>query len=219
MINHLIHIDHTITESLQSQIRRNMVEGILIGSFLPGAKLPSSRKLAKQLSVSRNTIVLVYQNLIDEGYIVTKERSGIFVNDNINQGKVIAAKQISVDQNETSLDSSLPHQYKFKGAISTTPLSVNLANWRKYEYPFIDGKFDSSLYPIKEWRDANNRANATCEIYQWSELQCLQDDPMLLDEIRTKILPRRGIQASREEILITVGSQQALSLVTKVICR
>ena len=66
MINHLIHIDHDADESLQSQIRSKMVEGILVGSFPANSKLPSSRKLAKQLKVSRNTIVLVYQTLIDE---------------------------------------------------------------------------------------------------------------------------------------------------------
>ena len=87
MISHLIHIDHHSDESLQSQIRRNMVDSILVGSFLPNSKLPSSRKLAEQLNVSRNTVVLVYQTLLDEGYIVSKERSGIFVSNEISQVK------------------------------------------------------------------------------------------------------------------------------------
>lgn len=216
LISHLIHIDHTVEESLQSQIRRNLVEGILVGSFLAGSKLPSSRKLAAQLSVSRNTIVIVYQNLIDEGYIVTRERSGIFVNDNINQGRVDDKITPNLLENTKLNKQKTGNQYRFKGAVSATYSNSCPANWRDYRYPFMDGKFDSSLYPIKEWRDANNRANATCEIYQWSELQGKQDDPMLLDEIRTKILPRRGVQASRDEILITVGSQQALHLITQL---
>lgn len=213
MVHHLIHIDHSLDESLQSQIRRNMVEGILVGSFLPGTKLPSSRKLAKQLEVSRNTVVLVFQNLIDEGYIISKERSGIYVNENIHQGRV---SRVNSPSHEASLKASANNNHRFKGALSTTNSTSCPPNWRQYTYPFMDGKFDSSLYPIKEWRDANNRANATCEIYQWSDLQGEQDDPMLLDEIRTKILPRRGIQARREEILITVGSQQALHLITQL---
>ena len=213
MVHHLIHIDHSLDESLQSQIRRNMVEGILVGSFLPGTKLPSSRKLAKQLEVSRNTVVLVFQNLIDEGYIISKERSGIYVNENIHQGRVT---RVNSPFHEAPLIESTNNNHRFKGALSTTNSTSCPPNWRQYTYPFMDGKFDSSLYPIKEWRDANNRANATCEIYQWSDLQGEQDDPMLLDEIRTKILPRRGIQARRDEILITVGSQQALHLITQL---
>ena len=42
--------------------------------------LPSSRELAQQLQVSRNTIVLAYQRLVDEGYLISRERQGYFVN-------------------------------------------------------------------------------------------------------------------------------------------
>jgi len=211
MISRLIHIDATSDDSLQSQIRHKLVEGILVGSFAAGTKLPSSRKLATQLGVSRNTVVLVYHSLLDEGYIESRERSGIYVSDQISQGKV------EFNQLKPSFDDSSTNNYhRFKGALATTNATSCPQNWHKYNFPFIDGKFDSSLYPVKEWREANNKANTTREIYQWSELQGAEDDPMLLDEIRTKILPRRGIQANRDEILITVGSQQALHLICQL---
>ena len=204
---HLIHVDGSLKESLQYQIRQKMVEGILAGSFAVGSRLPSTRKLAKQLSVSRNTVVLVYQSLLDEGYIVSRERSGIYVSDEFQKGRI----NIQLHP-ESQNNSKVDNRYRFKGALATTNATSSPPNWRKYRYPFIDGKFDSSLYPVKEWRDATHRANATNEIVQWSELHGLEDDPMLIDEIRTKILPRRGIQSAANEILITVGNQQALHL-------
>lgn len=211
MIDRLIHIDASLDDSLQSQIRQKLVEGILVGSFAAGTKLPSSRKLAQQLSVSRNTVVLVYQTLLDEGYIESRERSGIYVSEDVHQGKVEPIEQ------QTSFNAKAGNnQQRFKGAVSVTNATSCPASWRLFPYPFIDGKFDSSLYPVKEWREANSKANATNEIYHWSELHGNNDDPMLLDEIRTKILPRRGIQASQEEILITVGTQQALHLITQL---
>jgi len=210
MISRLIHIDPSSDESLQSQIRQKLVEGILVGSFRPGAKLPSSRKLAEQLAVSRNTVVLVYQTLMEEGYIVTRDRSGIFVSEDIARRSVLAKPQSLF--NHQSRDNA----HRFKGAIASTTSVSSPQNWQSYSYPFIDGKYDSSLYPVKEWREANSKANATREIVQWSKLQGFEDDPMLLDEIRSKILPRRGIQAEREEILITTGAQQALHLVTEL---
>jgi len=211
MISRLIHIDATSDDSLQSQIRHKLVEGILVGSFAPGTKLPSSRKLAIQLGVSRNTVVLVYQSLLDEGYIESRERSGIYVSDQVSQGKVeFNQLQPSYD------DSSTNNHHRFKGALATTNATSCPQNWHKYNFPFIDGKFDSSLYPVKEWREANNKAHTTKEIYQWSELHGAEDDVMLLDEIRTKILPRRGIQANLNEILITVGTQQALHLICQL---
>ncbi|NRB25646.1 PLP-dependent aminotransferase family protein [Shewanella sp.] len=216
MISRLIHIDPELSDSLQQQIRQKLVEGILVGSFAPGRKLPSSRKLAQQLKVSRNTVVLVYQSLLDEGYIISRERSGIYVSDEVRRGQVskpMASKITGVNaQNLAGSD----NRHRFRGAVAETNSASCPSNWQDFPYPFIDGKFDSALYPVKEWRDASRRANATEEIYLWSELQGAQDDPKLLDEIRTKILPRRGIQASRDEILITVGSQQALHLVTEL---
>lgn len=210
MNSRLIHLEPKNDESLQSQIRQKLVEGILVGSFASGSKLPSSRKLAKQLEVSRNTVVLVFQALIDEGYLESRERSGIYVSNDLEYGKVAISKPASFDTNASI------NKHRFKGAIATTNATSCPSNWRSFPYSFIDGKFDSSLYPVKEWREANKKANATQEIYKWSESQGKQDDAMLLDEIRTKILPRRGIQASRDEILITAGSQQALYLLTQL---
>lgn len=210
MISRLIHIDPDKDETLQSQIRQQIVEGILVGSFPPCCKLPSSRKLATQLGVSRNTVVLVYESLLDEGYIVTKDRSGIYVSEELNKGKT--AHPAPSLYNHKVRD----NLHRFKGALATTNYHSNPQNWHDYKYPFIDGKYDTSLYPVKEWREANAKANTTREIYQWSKLQGMEDDPMLLDEIRSKILPRRGIQAERQEILITAGSKQALHFITEL---
>ena len=50
--------------SLQGQIRRMLVAAILDGQLPPQTALPSSRELADQLSVARNTVVLAYQQLL-----------------------------------------------------------------------------------------------------------------------------------------------------------
>ncbi|WP_068547425.1 PLP-dependent aminotransferase family protein [Thalassotalea crassostreae] len=211
MLNRLIYLDAKLSESLQSQLRQKLVEGILVGSFAAGSKLPSSRKLAQQLNISRNTVVLVYQALLAEGYIESRERSGIFVSEEINRGKVEFVDS-DIKYNPKQSD----NQRRFKGAIAATNAASCPADWQNYSFPFIDGKFNSSLYPVKEWREAVIKANSTRELYLWGQLKSGEDDPMLLDEIRTKILPRRGIQASRDEILITVGTQQALHLITQL---
>ena len=46
---------------LQAQVRQMLVSAILDGHIPPGAALPSCRKLARQLNVARNTVVLAYQ--------------------------------------------------------------------------------------------------------------------------------------------------------------
>lgn len=79
----IIYIDPDNPVNLQNQIRQKIVDGIVNGAFPPGMKLPSSRKLARQLEVARNTVVASYQQLIADGYLVSRQRSGIFVSEEI----------------------------------------------------------------------------------------------------------------------------------------
>jgi GntR family transcriptional regulator/MocR family aminotransferase len=74
MLDHLIiNLDPEGDASLQAQLRQSVVEAILSRAILPGDKLPSSRALADQLGISRNTVVLAYQALIDTGFIEARE--------------------------------------------------------------------------------------------------------------------------------------------------
>ena len=84
----IIYIDPDNPINLQNQIRQKIVDGIVNGAFPPGMKLPSSRKLARQLEVARNTVVASYQQLIADGYLVSRHRSGIFVSEEILKTRV-----------------------------------------------------------------------------------------------------------------------------------
>ena len=70
---------------------------------------------------------------------------------------------------------------------------------------------------MHEWREACRYALGGGDIAVWSAASGGLDDPMLIEELRTKILPRRGINARAEEILITVGAQQALYLLAELL--
>lgn len=212
MTNAIIYLDPNSGLNLQSQIRQKLVEAILKGTFPAGHRLPSSRKLAQQLEVARNTVVLAYQQLIDEGYLIARERSGLYINEKILEHRVGF---------EGKLPSPRPASPFWRNRLKTSvPLEREFAcppNWQQYPYPFIEGQFDQSLYPVKEWREANRLALGVRDINEWAGETGDIDDPMLVNEIRRKILPRRGIQATPDEILITVGTQQALHLVVELL--
>jgi GntR family transcriptional regulator/MocR family aminotransferase len=206
----IIYLDPASALSLQNQIRQRLVDGILNGSFPPGMKLPSSRKLAGQLEVARNTVVAAYQALIADGYLVSRQRSGIFVNEEILETRVGHSGEGSLAaqaENEAWARrvKSLPARWR---EVHDQP------NWRHYPYPFIDGKFDTTLFPLAEWREANRLALSVADVNDWATGSGDTDDPKLIDEIRTKILTRRGIQAGQDEILITMGTQNSLYLVS-----
>ena len=194
----IIYINPDHSMSLQLQIRQKLVDGIINGVFPPGMKLPSSRKLARELSVARNTVVAAYQQLIADGYLVSRQRSGIFVNEEMLQSRVAVGSERLVPDRAKSEAREPP-------------------NWSHYPFPFIDGKFDSTLFPLAEWREASRLSLSVADVVDWSTGSGDADDPQLIEEIRTKILTRRGIQATSDQILITMGTQNGLYMVSQLL--
>ncbi len=209
----IIYIDPEQSMNLQNQIRQKLVDGILNGSFAPGMKLPSSRKLAQQLDVARNTVVASYQQLIADGYLVSRQRSGVFVNEEMLQARV--------GHRDDSSPAAKAETAAWKRRVKELPARWrevhDQPNWRQYPFPFIDGKFDASLFPLAEWREASRLSLSVSDSKDWSTGSGDADDPMLVEQIRTKILTRRGIQADSDEILITMGTQNSLYLVSQLL--
>ncbi len=212
MSDALIYLDPESDLSLQAQIRQKLVEAITKGAFPPGRRLPSSRKLSEQLGVARNTVVLAYQQLVDEGFLVSRERSGLYVSETLDRDRVGFEGRVK----STSVPSSFWRD-RIRGSVPPAAEFSCPPNWRQYPFPFLEGQYDHSLYPLREWREASRLALGVREVHEWAGESGELDDRMLVEEIRTKILPRRGIQARADEILITVGTQQALQLAVELL--
>ena len=71
----LVHIRRNEYASLQTQIREALVAAILDSQLARDEPIPSTRKMAKSLGVSRNTVVLAYQGLLDDGYLAARDAS------------------------------------------------------------------------------------------------------------------------------------------------
>lgn len=209
----LIFLDSDSVLSLQDQVRRKLVEAACAGAFPPGRRLPSSRALAAQLGVARNTVTLAYQKLLDEGLFVSRERSGIYIDQDMVRG-LTAVETVAGGRDPVRKSR---WRRRFKTGDGGDPAARRTPNWHQYPYPFIDGVFDASLFPVAEWREASRQALTVEDISQWATDAGDADDPMLIEEIRTKVLPRRGIQARPDEILITVGTQQGLALLGQML--
>ena len=198
--------------SLQDQIRQMLVSAILDGQVAPRMPVTSCRKLATQLGVARNTVVLAYQQLADEGYLVARERSGYFVNPDILDRRVSGQRHApSRDTSSLSWDT----RFRFKPSVQRN--IVKFPDWQRYPYPFVYGQFDPSRFPIADWRECCVKVLGAMEIRDWAPDFVTRDDSALVDQIRTRVLPRRVIWASTDEIVITVGAQQALYLLADLL--
>src|SRR5690606_29094931 len=75
----LIKISSDSSQTLQAQIRQAIVSAILDRQIAPSMPLPSCRILADKLGVARGTVVLAFQQLVDQGFLIARERRGHFV--------------------------------------------------------------------------------------------------------------------------------------------
>jgi len=198
--------------TLQGQIRQMLVTVILDGHLPFDASLPSSRELADQLGVARNTVVLAYQQLVDEGYLISRERSGHFINPDILEGRHAPKRESRVQEGA---------QPNWAERLARRPSAqrniVKPSDWQRFEFPFIYGQFDSALFPTSDWRECCLKALSVMEIRDWAPDLIARDDELLVQQIRTRVLPRRGVWAATDEIVITMGAQQALYLLADLL--
>lgn len=198
--------------SLQIQLRSRILHLIQTGLLPPNAKMPSTRKLSAELSVSRNTVSLAYQHLIGDGHLYTRARSGIFVSPGFKRH--IPSRPLIIG--EANQETGTVASARLNPPDPTSRRFRCPPDWDRYQYPFIEGRYDRSLFPVPEWREVSRLALGVKEVEQWSIGNDEADDEMLVDAIRSTLLSRRGIEAKRDEILITVGEQQGLYLLSKL---
>ena len=205
----LLHLQPAAQTSLQSQIREKLVSAILGGQLSADERLPSSRHLAKALGVSRNTVTLAYQGLMDDGFLIGKERSGYYVN----------AEAIDFKQPDTKPHTGAGIDWS-RRLTSRPSRQANISkplDWQTYTYPFIYGQVDHNLFPINEWRECSREALGKRWLGAWTNDTWAHDDPLLVEQIRRRILPRRGIMADDDEILVTLGAQNGLYIAARLL--
>ena len=199
---------------LQLQLRAVVVDAILDGRLAPGAALPSSRELALALGLSRNTVSASYRQLVDEGFIQARPRHGVFVADVPRQPMAPAA-----DSHWATASGQRPPAWpaRLLRSLSGRPTLSKPEAWAAYRYPFVYGNYDAQLFPTEDFRECCVRSLARAQLPHWAPDFDSDDMPDLLAQIRTRLLPQRGVFALPDEILVTVGAQQAFHLLAELL--
>src|SRR5690606_9790756 len=199
-------------QTLQAQIRQAIVAAILDRQIAASMPLPSCRVLAEKLGVARGTVVLAFQQLVDQGFLIARERRGHFVNPEILAAPA-GLRKVATKSPKESID------WKARRRVfaSDMPEPTKQENWIKASYPFVYGQFDPALFPTAEWRECNRMALAVLEIRNWAADMVDRDDPLLIEQIQARLLPRRGIFANPDEIIVTLGAQNALYMLATLL--
>ena len=202
-------LDNTTPGTLQTRVQQMIASGILSGRFGKGDKLPSTRKLAEYLGVSRITISLAFTELQSNDYLISKDRSGFYVSKNAPPPPSFSEK-IGV---RDTVDWSKMIGQRF--SIENWPAKPQ--NWSSFPFPFIYGQTDPSLFDHSNWRQCALMALGAKDFSSLTSDYYDQDDIELIEFILRHSLPRRGITASTDQVLVTMGAQNALWLATQVL--
>ncbi|WP_141434417.1 PLP-dependent aminotransferase family protein [Bacillus sp. 03113] len=183
-------------EPLYIQLYEYIRNEIQSGKIPHLSKLPSQRKLAEHLKVSRNTVDAAYQQLLAEGYIQSKARKGLFV--------------VELN-NELFLRSN-------KNALMIESRSTDNKQLPTIQYDFKHGDIDLTHFPYEVWRKLTMQS-----LYSDHSHLFLYGDPQgeisLRKLIAEYLYQSRGAQCSAEQIVIGAGTQYLISLLCCMIGR
>ena len=179
-----------------------VTEGVLAGRFRAGQKMPSSRGLAAHLGMSRLTVTLAYAELVASDYLAAKGRSGYYISDNAPVASDLPLSAARVEAVEFARLSG--ERFSGRGGVERPE------DWESYDFPFIYGQADATLFDHQNWRLCAVRALGRRDFAAMTADYYDRDDPLLIDHVLRQILPRRGIAAREDEVLLTLGAQNAL---------
>ncbi|PWE33839.1 GntR family transcriptional regulator [Maritimibacter sp. 55A14] len=196
--------------TLQSQIQQIVASAILSGRFRPGEKMPSSRRLARHLGVSRITVTLAYNELVADDYLRAADRSGYYISEN-------APTPPEGDLPPSASDDRVDWDRTIVRRYADIPLVPKPADWRSAPYPFVYGQVDPALFDQGTWRLCAHQALGRKAFDSLTADYADRDDAELVDFLLSHTLPRRGILARPGQVLITVGAQNALWLTAQLL--
>jgi GntR family transcriptional regulator / MocR family aminotransferase len=200
-------------EPLYRQLRQALEHEIAVGSLDPHLPLPSSRELARELGISRNTVNTAYQELEAEGFVEAHPRRGLFVNremlDELSRGSLGPVPETRVDWS----------RHVQRPPDAGTPEIAKVSDWHRYPYPFVAGQVDSSIFPRLAWARALREALEPPNLHYSLRDSVDEDDPMLVEQLCRHVLPGRGIEVAPEQVMVTLGSQQGLGLLAHLLLR
>lgn len=192
MKNIVLELDNESKEKLYYQIYSSLKNDILSGTLEQGTKLPSLRKLAEGNGVSVTTVETAYEQLLVEGYIESRPKSGYYVAD------AASARPYTTSAAEEQAAPEIPGD---KRRIASQ------------ERPCI---YDAESFDFAKWKKCMNRVFNECEHLLQTEADP-KGEPSLRQELARYLYQSRGAKCNAEQIVIGAGSQQLTMQLAKIL--
>ena len=196
-------LDRRSPLALSRQLATALRQAIVEGNVGAGARLPSTRVLAAELGIARSTVVAVFEQLAAEGYIASKPRSGYFVPAPLATPRRAAQEDIAPAAART---------VSRQGQIlrSLAPPAPGAALPFELGHAEIDARF------VATWKHLASRVLSGRSRLSWNYGDA-QGEPQLRNAVAEYLAAARGVRCDPQQIVLTSGTQQGLSLAARVL--
>lgn len=186
-----ITVDRSLDIPLIRQVYEQIRQRILRGDLKAGERLPPTREFALELEVSRNVIIEAYDQLLAEGYIEGRQGSGTYVSEGACLRQGSSQENLSIDK-------------------------INIDQQTKSRIDFRSGIPALELFPRNIW---GNLAKKVCINTDHATFGYdFPEGRLELRHVLSRYLRRtRGVHCHPDQIVITSGATQGLSLVAKLL--
>ena len=168
----------------------NLRRDILRGKLKSGEKLPSKRTLAAELGVSVVTVQTAFDQLLAEGYISSRERSGYYV------------CKVELDYREQPKPAPRPYKEE-KKQVGTD---------------FVSGSTPAELFPFSSWARLLREVLSDCGEHLLERVPSA-GDAELRGAISDYLYRARGLYADPERIIIGAGAEQLYGVIVQLVGR
>ena len=187
------------------QIYQQLRSAILSGALRPATRLPSTRELAAQLSVSRSAVVAAFEQLLAEGYAFGKKGAGTYIAPDLPEPFATLYGR----KKPTTLAGKTAASFQgLGGFIDVTAQSD--------ERPFNLGRTLLDARTVELWRKLSARTLRSFGRYHLG-----YGDPHGMLELRKCVCDylqaARGVRCEPEQVVITAGTQQAIDIIARIL--
>ena len=194
---------------LARRVTRALRQAVLSGQLKPGTRLPSTRALAAEMAISRNTVLDAYAQLLSEGYLEARHGSGTFVASSMPD---IALESRSVKPDNSAAAASAPALSARGRALLAIKTSVvdDVGNAFCPGIPALDPEL------LEAWTRVAIRSRRSCSKEALNYADAAGYRP-LREAIAAYLGPARGVVCTADQVLITGGTQQALDISARLL--
>ncbi|MDX8440978.1 PLP-dependent aminotransferase family protein [Mesorhizobium australafricanum] len=199
----MLAVNRSSPEHLSRQLYHGLVAIIRNRTLAPGSELPSTRALAAELGLGRNTIVTAYDQLVTEGYLANRQ----------------GARPVIVDLPDGPREApreAPPVPLRAPSLRGQQLLSQPYHHGRPGHVAFHPGMPDHASFPFGVWgrlvaRRASHGGETLFGTYD------VTGHPALKEAIAFYLLSARGVRCRPEQIVITTGAQAAFDLLARLL--